>query len=83
LQDPLAAVLAEIRQLRAEVKELKASASKLLPVKPAAAYLGLEPKTIYNGLGPRADKPFPVKPVRIGGKVLFKKADLDRFIDSL
>lgn len=70
-------VLAEIRELR---KQLLAPQRRLLPVEQAADYLGVSPKTIRNGLGPRVVKPFPV---RCGGRVLFRKEDLDEYIDRL
>jgi hypothetical protein len=73
-------VLSELRQLR---KELWASNKRLFPIEEAAKYIGLASKTIRNGLGPKAKKPFPVKPVRYGGKVLFRKEDLDNFIDKM
>jgi hypothetical protein len=73
-------VLAEIKELRAD---LRASQRRLLPVEAAAAYLGISPKTIRNGLGPAAKHPFPIKPVKVGGRVLFEKKSLDSFIDSL
>jgi hypothetical protein len=73
-------VLAELRQLR---KELRAPNKRLFPIEDAANYLGIASKTIRNGLGPRAKKPFPIKPVRYGGKVLFKREDLDKFVDEL
>ena len=80
-QEPtLAAVLTELRQLRAD---LRATSKRLLTVEEAAHYLGLAPRTLRNGLGPRAAKPFPVKPVRVGGRVLFEKNSLDRYVDSL
>ena len=56
---------------------------RLLPINEAAAYCGLAPKTLRNRLGRRAEHPFPVKPKRIGRKILFDRRDLDRFIDSL
>lgn len=56
---------------------------RLLPVNEAAEYLGLAPKTLRNRLGPKAPDPFPVKPRKIGKKVLFDVHDLDRFCDSL
>jgi len=73
-------VLAEIRELR---KHLLSPQKRLLPVEEAADYLGVSPKTIRNRLGPKASKPFPVKPVRHGGKVLFRRDDLDAYIDHL
>lgn len=76
----LQTVLTEIKKLRAEIK---APPKRLLTVEEAAHYLGLAPKTIRNGLGPKAQKPFPIKPVRLAGKVLFRLEDLDRYIDSL
>jgi predicted DNA-binding transcriptional regulator AlpA len=76
----IADLLVEIRELR---HELQTPERRLLNVPEAARYLGLSPKTIRNGLGPRAKKPFPVKPVRNGGKVLFRREDLDRFIDDM
>lgn len=78
--DPISQVLAELRELRSE---LRSATKRLLPVDEAAAYLGISPKTLRNGLGPRAAKPFPVRPVRVAGRVLFRLTDLDRFVDSL
>lgn len=80
LAQELQTVLTEIKKLRAEIK---APPKRLLTVEQAAHYLGLAPKTIRNGLGPRAQKPFAVKPVRLAGKVLFRLEDLDSLIDSL
>ena len=56
---------------------------RLMGVKMAAAYIGLSPKTIYNGICRNAQCPFPVKPKRYGKKVLFDKRDLDAWVDSL
>ena len=80
LAQNLQTVLAEIKKLRAEIK---APPKRLLTVEQAAHYLGLASKTIRNGLGPKAQKPFPIKPVRLAGKVLFRLEDLDSHIDSL
>ena len=62
-----------------EVKPVK----RLLSVEETANYLGLSPRTIYNQIGPRAKKPFPVKPKRIGKLVKFDLKDLDQYIESL
>ena len=56
---------------------------RLLSVDQSAGYLGISPKTIRNGLGPKARDPFPVKPKRAGKRVLFDIRDLDAYIDSL
>jgi hypothetical protein len=58
-------------------------AKRLYTVAEAANYLGLSKQTLYNGIGPKAKKPFPVRPKRYGRKVLFDVRDLDRFADSL
>ena len=59
------------------------SKKRLFSVDEAASYLGLSPRTIYNGIAPKSKKPFPVKPKRFGRKPLFEKADLDCFIENL
>ena len=55
---------------------------RLLSVKEAATYLGLAPRTIYNAIAPGSLKPFPVKCMRYGKKVLFDLKDLDRLIEA-
>ena len=74
-------ILTELRQLRAELRD--GGLKRLLNVPEAARYLGVAAKTVRNGLGPRATKPFPVKPVRACGRVLFRREDLDAFVDGL
>ena len=56
---------------------------RLLSVEQTAEYLSIAPKTLRNRLGPRAPDPFPVKPKRIGRKVLFDIRDLEHFCDQL
>lgn len=56
---------------------------RLLSVEEAGEYLGLSPRTIYNRIGPRAKKKFPVKPIRIGKLVKFDRVDLDAHIEAL
>ena len=56
---------------------------RLLNVEETAKYLGIAPKTLRNRIGPRAEHPFPVKPKRIGKRVLFEMKALDAYIDSL
>ncbi len=62
------------------VKEIE---PRLLSVNQTAVYLGIASKTIRNRISSDSKKPFPVKPKRIGGRVLFDKHELDRYIDSL
>lgn len=68
------------RQRDIKVKEIQ---PRLLSVDQTAVYLGIASKTIRNRISSDAKKPFPVKPKRIGGRVLFDKKELDHYIDSL
>ena len=61
----------------------KEIAPRLLGIDQTAIYLGIAAKTIRNRIGLKAKNPFPVKPKRIGGRVLFDKKELDKFVDSL
>lgn len=56
---------------------------RLFRVPEAASYLGLSPRTIYNGIAPKSKNPFPVKHKKQGKVVLFEKKDLDRYADSI
>lgn len=76
----LQVILSELRQLRAEVRT---PLKRLLTVEEAATYLGISPKTIRNQIGPKAVKPFPVRPVKLAGRVVFRREDLDRYVDNL
>ncbi|MFA7455641.1 MAG: helix-turn-helix domain-containing protein [Desulfobulbaceae bacterium] len=60
---------------------MKAS-RRLLTVDETAQYLGLAPVTVRKGLGRKAKKPFPVKPIRIGRAVRFDVNDLNAFIEA-
>lgn len=54
-----------------------------MSVEEVADYIGLSPRTIYNQIGPKAKKRFPLKPKRIGKLVRFDRRELDAYIDSL
>lgn len=56
---------------------------RLFTTREAAEYLGLAPRTLYNGSGRKAEKPFPVKPKRYGRRILWDRKDLDAWADSL
>ncbi len=64
-------------------EEARPERKRLLPVEEAAAYLGLSPRTLYNGSARRSKDPFPVKPKRIGRKLLWDIRELDSYVDSL
>jgi hypothetical protein len=66
-----------------QVVKLVARWPKLLSIDQAAEYLSISPKTIRNGLGPRAPQPFPVKAKRFGKRVLFDINDLERYAEGL
>jgi predicted DNA-binding transcriptional regulator AlpA len=63
--------------------EERKDGKRLLSVEEAAAYLGISPRTVYNGVSPKAKNPFPVKVKRWGKRVLFDIQDLDRYIEKL
>ncbi len=56
---------------------------RLLSVDETAEYLGISPRTIYNQIGRKAKRKFPVKAKRINSMVKFDIRDLDAYIDSL
>lgn len=56
---------------------------RLLSLDQAARYLSIASKTLRNRLARGAKEPFPVRPKRIGRRVLFDLKDLDRFVDGL
>lgn len=56
---------------------------RLLSVEETAAYLGISARTIYNQVGRKAKRPFPIKAKRIGKLVKFDIREIDRYIESL
>ena len=76
-------ILKVLEELKALKAELGLHSKALLTVEDTATYLGIKPKSIRNRLGPRAENPFPVKPVKVGGRVLFRRSDLDEYVSSL
>jgi excisionase family DNA binding protein len=76
-QIDLETIVSELRALR---QEIRSASKRLLPIPEAAEYLGISPRTVQNDL---SRKVFPVKPVRYRGKVLFRREDLDAYVDSL
>ncbi len=69
--------------MKTEITNRRDIRPRMLSVDEAALYLGLASKTIRNRIGPKAADPFPIKPKRIGGRVLFDVKDLDAFLDTL
>jgi excisionase family DNA binding protein len=55
----------------------------LITIEQAAKLLSLSPQTIYNMVGKKAKKKFPVKCQRIGRKRLFRYRDILSYVDSL
>lgn len=73
----LASILKEVRQLR---EDLQARDRALLTIRQTAIFLGMAEKTLRNRL---SDGSFPLRPVRLSGKPLFKRQELEKLIDSL
>ena len=66
-----------------EVTRVIQEPRSLLTVEETARRLGLAPQTIYNGIGRRSKKRFPIRPKRYGKKPLFDNKDVEAFIESL
>ncbi|CAB5087179.1 hypothetical protein D3OALGA1CA_648 [Olavius algarvensis associated proteobacterium Delta 3] len=56
---------------------------RLLTVEETAERLGISPRTIYNKIGRKAKKKFPIKPKRVCGSVRFDIRDIDAYIEAL
>jgi predicted DNA-binding transcriptional regulator AlpA len=56
---------------------------RLLNIKETAHFLGISERTIYNQIGKRAKRRFPIKPLRVGGSIRFDIDDVKQFIESL
>ena len=56
---------------------------RLLSVADTAKYIGISAKTLRNRMSKGHPRPFPIKPIRNGGRVLFDKKAVDAWIDSL
>ena len=56
---------------------------RLFSVEELAEYLGLSPRTIYNGLARNSKRPFPIRPKRIGKLLRFDLRDIEQFVNSL
>jgi hypothetical protein len=65
------------------VTHIKEITPRLLSIEQAARFLGIAPKTLRNRIGPRAEHPFPVRPKKIGKRVLFDRRDLNTYVDNL
>ena len=56
---------------------------RLLSIEETAEILGISPRTIYNGVAPKAKRPFPIKPKRVGRLVKFRIEDVEAFIGEV
>ena len=56
---------------------------RLLNILEAAHFLGISVRTIYNQIGRKAKKKFPVKAAQIGRRILFDIRELESYVDSL
>jgi predicted DNA-binding transcriptional regulator AlpA len=61
----------------------KGTEKRLLSIRETAHFLGLSERTIYNQIGKRAKRRFPVQPLRVGGCIRFDINDLNKYIESL
>lgn len=56
---------------------------RLLTIQETAKFLGISRSTIYNRISQYSKNPFPVKPKRIGRRVMFDRNDLENYLNSL
>ena len=57
--------------------------NRLLNAEELANYLQLAKQTIYNKCSKNAKHPLPIKPIRIGRRLLFRLSDVEKYIESL
>ncbi len=59
--------------------------NELLTPKEVAALLKISIHTIHAGTRPGAEKPFPIKPIKVGnGRLLrFRKSDVEAYLAAL
>ena len=53
---------------------------RLLSVRETARFLGISPRSFYNGIHRKSRNKFPVKPKRIGKLVKFDIRELENYI---
>jgi predicted DNA-binding transcriptional regulator AlpA len=66
-----------------EKEEKLRGLKRLLSIEETAAFLGISPRSIYNGVAPKSKHPFPIKAKRIGKLVKFDIRDLEAYIAEL
>jgi predicted DNA-binding transcriptional regulator AlpA len=57
--------------------------TRLLNVRECAEKLNISPRTIYNQIGRRSKKRFPIRPKRIGRLIKFDPRDIENYINSI
>jgi excisionase family DNA binding protein len=55
---------------------------RMMTIDELAQYLNISKYKIYRGINSKTEDSFPVKPLRIGRKILFDKKAVDRYIES-
>lgn len=55
---------------------------KLIPAQEAADALGIALRTLYNRTTRKTERPFPIRPIRVGRKLMFKAEDIQNFIEQ-
>lgn len=56
---------------------------RLLNICEAADYLGISVASLYTRSAPKAKDPFPVKPKKIGKRILFDIRELEEYVNAL
>jgi len=57
--------------------------SRLLSIREVAEILQISPRTIYNRVRKKAERPFPIKVKRVGKLIRFDQKDVQSYIDQI
>ena len=54
-----------------------------MSVKQTADYLNISFRSLYNRTHSKTQNPFPIRPKRLGKKILFDVKEIDEYMESL
>ncbi|MBW2096595.1 MAG: helix-turn-helix domain-containing protein [Deltaproteobacteria bacterium] len=66
-----------------QATQLGSRKKRFLSVQETAQYLGISPQTVCNKISCATEHQLPLKPKRIGRRVLFDIDDLNKYLESL
>jgi predicted DNA-binding transcriptional regulator AlpA len=66
-----------------EDKNMRNLEKRWLDIKEAADRMTISHRTLYNRTGLKSKNPFPVRPKRVGRRLIFDVKEIDAFMESL